>query len=262
MKNNYINLIMNNKIFTRIACAAFTIAAISTVSSCSLFQQANMPHFSGEGKCPVCGTVISKHPVEQKSSVDKEFLKEILSKDYSIKEYKFDEGPKRMVWKDDTITETQDNLIPHFKSTTVMGQKSIVPLKTIIDNTENDVFLYFTEDAQGYPKELRMRIQYYADDPLNYNKITFMIDGFDYDFVPVNIKRGKGDGIMIWEQSDDSMLTANKDLVYALSHCQYWAQCRLQGEDGMTHVKLITKEQIVAMKRTVQLYLLRGGSFK
>lgn len=252
---------MNNKFFTRIAGAAFTFAALTSATSCSLFQQTAMPHFSGEGKCPVCGTVISKHPVTQQSSVDKSFLQEILNKDYSIKEYKFDE-PKRMEWKDDTITETQDNLVPYFKSTKVSGEKSILPVKTIIDNTENDVFLYFTEDAQSQPLNLRLRIQYYADDPLNYVSMVFTIDGFDYKFIPTNIHRGKGEGIMIWENSDDELKVGDKDLVYALTHCQYWAQVKLHGDDGMTHVKLLTKDQLEAMKRTLQLYLLRGGSFK
>ena len=63
-------------------------------------------------------------------------------------------------------------------------------------------------------------------------------------------------------QSDDELKVADKDLVYALSHCQYWAQLKLHGDDGMNHVKLISKEQIEDFSRTVKLYLLRGGSFK
>ena len=252
---------MNNKFIIRSASTAFVFAVLTSVTSCSLLQQSNMPHFSGEGKCPMCGTVITKHPVQQQSTVDKSFLQELLNKDYSIKEYKFEE-PKRMEWKDDTITELQENLVPYFKTLTLKGEKSVLPRNVVVDNTENALFMYFTEDAQQQPMALRLRIQYYADDPLNYNSMVFTIDGFDYRFVPTNIKRGKGDGIMIWEQSDDELKTADKDLVYALSHCQYWAQVKLHGEDGMLHVKLLTKEQLEAMKRTVQLYLLRGGSFK
>lgn len=256
---------MNNKKITRIMGTAFTFAALASVSSCSLLQNGNnMPYFSGEGKCPVCGTVISKHPVaQQQSSVDKSFLQEILNKDYSIKEYDFSaDEPKRMVWQDDTINESQDNLVPFFRSTKILGSQSIIPVKAVVDNKVNDVFLYFTEDAQHQPIALRLRHQYYADDPLNYTDMVFTIDGFDYKFHPVNIKRGKGDGIMIWEQSDDELKVADKDLVYALAHCKYWAQIKLHGDDDMTHVKLLTKEQIDAFKRTLQLYLLRGGSFK
>lgn len=262
MENFISHLIMNNKFINRIAGVAFTFAALVGASSCSLLQGNNaMPHFSGEGKCPVCGTIVTKNPVAQQSTVDKSFLKELLDKDYSIKEYKFDE-PKRMTWQDDTITETQEELIGFFKSKVVSGYNSILPKNAVVDNTTNDIYLYFTEDGQGNPGALRLRVQYYADDPLNYNDMVFQIDGFEYKFRPVNIKRGKGDGIMIWEQSDDELKTADKDLVYALSHCQYWAQLKLHGDDGMNHVKLISKEQIEDFSRTVKLYLLRGGSFK
>ena len=250
---------MNNKFMARITGVAFTFAALTSATSCSLFQQNNMPHFSGEGKCPVCGTIISKHPVAQQSTVDKSFLQEILNKDYSIKEYDFE--PKRMVWVDDTITETQENLVPFFKAKVVEGYNSILPVNTIIDNTVNDIILYFTDGPDNVPSALRLRIQYYADDPLNYNDMVFTIDGFDYKFHPVNIKRGHGEDIMIWEQSDDVLKSADKDLVYALSHCQYWAQVKLHGSDGMNHVKLISKEQLLDFKRTVQLFLLRGGKF-
>lgn len=253
---------MNNKIIKTTTCVAFTFAALLSVSSCSLFKSnSNLPHFSGEGKCPVCGTIVTKHQANQQSTVDKTFLQELLNKDYSIREYKFDE-PKRMTWKDDTITTTQEELVHLFKSSNVNGSKSIVPVNTVFSNSVNDLFMYFTEDAQGVPTALRLCVQYYADDPLNYNEIIFTIDGFDYKFKPINIKRGKGEGIMIWEQSDDELRVGDKDLVYALSHCQYWAQAKLRGVDGMVHIKSITKEQLAYFRQTLELFLLRGGSFK
>ncbi|MBQ0069609.1 MAG: hypothetical protein KBT09_07640 [Bacteroidales bacterium] len=251
---------MNNKFMARIAGVAFTFAALTSATSCSMFQQNNLPHFSGEGKCPVCGTIISKHPATQQSTVDKSFLQEILNKDYSIKEYKFEE-PKRMEWKDDTITETQENLVPFFKTKTVRGFNSILPVSVVVDNTINDIFLYFVDGPDNVPGALRLRLQYYADDPLNYNDMVFTVDGFDYKFHPVNIQRGHGEGVMIWENSDDELKVADKDLVYALSHCQYWTQVKLHGDDNMVHVKQITKEQLADFKRTVQLFLLRGGKF-
>ncbi|MCQ2289260.1 MAG: hypothetical protein MJZ74_09205 [Muribaculaceae bacterium] len=108
---------------------------------------------------------------------------------------------------------------------------------------------------------MHLRLQYYADDPLNYNDMVFTIDGFDYKFHPTNIQRGKGDGVMIWEQSDDVLREADKDLVYALAHC-HWVRLKLHGADGMNHVKLIGEEQIKSFKETYQLFLLRNGSIK
>ena len=250
-----------NRFMSRIPLMAFTIAALTSATSCSLMQKNDATaHFSGEGKCPMCGTIFSNHHVQQTSTVDKSFLKEILAKDYSIKQYDFE--PKRMVWKDDSITTSQESLVPFFKSTNIRGNKSILPMQAMVtDHNNNDLYLYFTEDAKQQPLELRLRLQYYADDPLEYNHMVFQIDGFDYEFTPLNIARGQGEGINIWEQSDDPLRTTDKDLVYAMSHCEHWAQVKLNGADGMTHVKLISKDQIESFKRTVQLYLLRGGSF-
>ncbi len=250
---------MTRKILVRIIGTAFTFAALTTVSSCSLLQQNAMPHFSGEGKCPVCGTIVTKHPVAQTSTVDKSFLEEILNKDYSIKEYNFEVyEPKRMEWKDDTITELQENLLPFMKSNTILGNKCLMPSSASVNNSSNELYLYFTEDAQGNAQDLHLRLQYYADDPLNYNDMVFTIDGFEYKFHPVNIKRGKGDGIMIWEQSDDVVKVGDKDLVYALAHCN-WAQLKLHGADDMSHVKLISDDQLKTFKQTLELFLLRGG---
>ncbi len=259
----YISLIMKKKHLECMAGVAFTIVALLTVESCSSSQESNStPYFSGEGKCPVCGTVISKHPVAlQQSTADKSLMYGLLSKDYTIKEYTFDDGPHRMVWQDDSITEVPDNLVAYFKSTRVNDVKSMIPRGTTICNTDNDVFLYFTEDDYSNPQELRLRIQYYADDPLNYVSMDFAVDGFDYKFTPRSPKRGKGEGAMIWEVSDDEITKSDKDLVYALTHAQYYAKCKLRGADGLVHVKPISDEQLESMKRTLQLYLLKGGSF-
>lgn len=251
---------MNKKVPFYIACAAFTIAALMSVSSCSMQRQGNQPHFTGEGKCPVCGTYISKHQVEQQSTVDKAMLQELLKKDYSICEYDF--GPKRMVWKDDTVTETQERILPFFMLTDVGEYRGIVSTGVVISDIVNDVYIYFTQDANGIPTSMRLRIQYYADDPLNYNQIAFVVDGFDYPFTPTNIKCGDGEEGYVWQQSDDELHDKDKDLVYAISHCENWAELKLVGADGMEHIKPLTREKLDEFKRTLQLFLLRGGSLK
>ena len=65
---------------------------------------------------------------------------------------------------------------------------------------------------------------------------------------------------MIWENSDDPLTVADKDLVYALTHCE-WCKLIIIGKDGMQHVKMISDSQFADFKHTLELYRLKGGTF-
>ena len=190
---------------------------------------------------------------KEDNSVDS-LIQELLAKDYALVQYTPEER-KRLVWIDDTVTETPGELLQYFKS----NSGRVMPRDVTTDNTENGIYFYFNEGPDGTPDKLRLRVQYYADDPLRFEKLHFIIDGFDYYFTPTNIQRGKGKGIMIWENSDDALTTKDKDLVYALTHCE-WAQLKIIGADGMQHVKMISDSQFVDFYNTLQLYRLKGGT--
>lgn len=188
-------------------------------------------------------------------NVDKTLMNELLSKDYTKIENYLPEEPKRMVWVDDTIKEAEQDLVPYFSD----NNSRMMPKGVTMDDTHNAVYIYFDENSDGTPQPLRFRIQYYADDPLKYYEAIFNIDGFEYRFKPTNFKRGQIKK-MYWENSDDELTADDKDLVYALAHCQ-WAQLKLLGADAMNHVKTLTDEQIKDFYRTLQLYRLKGGTF-
>ena len=250
---------MKCKSFLRIAESSLTVVVLLTATGCSLLSNNNMPYFSGEGKCPLCGTVVTKHPVEvQTSTVDKSFLNELLNKDYSLKNY-LPEEPKPMVWVDDSINWTADEVTPDLNVSKGKDGVKYLPCKSIFDSSHNDVFFYYITDAVGKPGPLKMRLQYYADDPLNFKDMEFIIDGFEYKFHPTNVQRGKATGVMIWEASDDEIKAADKDLAYALSHCT-WARLKLIGASGINHVKVISEDQLKGFKRVMQMYLLQGGT--
>lgn len=256
---------MNNQ-NNRLSNLAIALAAgifVTSLSGCaSLFGNRNC-HCTHPGPCVCCSdstyqkkVVGVKQLPSKTSATDKAHLAELLNTDYSLKEY-LPEVPKRMVWIDDSVNTTESELLPNFS---VVG-KRVMPRDVTMDNTENAVYFYFNNAADGTPEPLRLRVQYYADDPLNYKKLLFNIDGFDYEFTPTNFQRGKGRGIMIWENSDDPLRAADKDLIYALSHCN-WCQMRLIGSDGMQHVKMISESQKADFLRTLQLYRLKGGKFE
>ena len=124
---------------------------------------------------------------------------------------------------------------------------------------QNAVFFYFTAPSAAAPDALRLRIQYYADDPLNFRQAVFTIDGFDYTYVPEETpRRGKVTARTYWECSDQPLTRAHRDLVYALTHAR-WVRLKLIGADGVNHVKLLTSDQLRALADALNLYRLLGG---
>jgi len=180
----------------------------------------------------------------------KEDLYRLLNKDYSIKHYDIPSSPQPMTWRDEPVTSLESDLLPHFARS---GHR-YTPAGTTMKRTDNQCYFYFDE---GGP--LHLRVQYYADDPLNYDRMVFTIDGFDYDFTTMARPQRGRDGRMYWEITDDQLTTANRDLVYALSHAS-WIRLKLLGANGINHVKLLTERQVDDFARAWDLYRLYGGN--
>ncbi len=192
-----------------------------------------------------------------KSTADKSALNALLNKDYSLVQY-VPAAPVRMVWRDEAVTESENELLMQLNKERVQaGVVRYLPKGVTMSKTENAFFAYFiTDGARVEP--LRLRVQYYADDPLQFNDILFTIDGFEYRYRAVSPQRGKGTGRMIWELSDQEVSASEKDLLYALSHA-HWVKMYLVGSDGTKHVKLLTETQIRDFYLVLQLYRLLGG---
>jgi len=190
-----------------------------------------------------------------KTAADKAELERLLSKDYSIHEVEAI-GARRMTWQDDPIDATREELMPHF----VVIDGEYLPVGIDKDSKRANAVYFYFDISDGVLQPLHLRVQYYADDPLNYDQLIFTIDGHDYTFFPENLQRGKLSDEMYWENSDDPLHTQDKDLVYALAH-SHWVLFKLQGTDGIKHVFLLDDEQRSAFARTLALYRLIGGTF-
>ncbi|MBR7012778.1 MAG: hypothetical protein IKI10_07790 [Muribaculaceae bacterium] len=186
-----------------------------------------------------------------KTATEQAALDELLNTDYSIKEYGM--GIRRMVWHDEPVTATIEQLLPYI--TTDGGE--CLSKYVNREKTSNEAYFVFTfQDSVVGP--LRLCVQYCADDPLNYDELTFNIDGFDYMLYPSDPQRGKLDGNLYWEMSDDELRTAHKDLVYALAH-SHWVILKLKGESGISHVKMLSDGQRDDFAHIWALYRLLGG---
>lgn len=239
-----------------IAQCVIILAALGLTSCASMFRNSQC-HCTHEGQCGVGQVVVAHEPVHRDSAADDSLLEALLDlSKYELKNM-LPEAPKPMVWLDDSIPESNDELMTRVKT----GNSRIMPKDVTMDNTENAIYLYYTVDANGNPDPLHLRIQYYADDPLQYYEVVFLIDGFEYRFKPENIHRGKGTGRMIWENSDDVVKTTDKDLIYALSHC-HWAEMTLLAANHINHKKELTEDQIEDFYHVLQLYRKAGGVIK
>lgn len=159
----------------------------------------------------------------------------------------------RLMWRDEPVTATRDQLMPFM---TIDGSE--VRSKYVsIDNTSNEVYFAF-DMPDSVPGPLRLCVRYSADAPFGFDQLTFNIDGYDYAFYPANIERGKLEGDRYWECSDDELHEVHRDLAYALAHGK-WIMLKMSGSNGVSRVKVLTDGQRDDFSNTLALYRLLGG---
>ena len=196
---------------------------------------------------------------KQESSLDKSLLNQLLSADYSLVEYKAEE-PKPFVWIDDPISTQTDTLERMVVRRTFEGKQRVMPSNVTMRQNDNAIYFYFDE-ADSIVSKLHMRVQYYADDPLEYHKLDFFIDGFHYFFEPSVTQRGREGSKMYWELSDDPLNASHKDLIYALSHGKHCV-AKFIGERGMNHVKTLSATELKEFNAILELYRAKGGTIE
>jgi len=193
------------------------------------------------------------HPTT-KSSEEQAQVDALLATDYSLSEY----GYRRMKWQDMPVTRTVDELLPLF---TVTDQGEYVSRYISRELTSNEVYFAFDmPQGDSVPGPLRLCVQYCADDPLDFDQLVFVIDGYDYLFYPGEHDHGSLPGDLYWERSDDVLGKPYKDLVYALAHSN-WVAMKLVSIHGINHVKMLTDVQRSDFAAALDLYRLLGGKF-
>ncbi len=122
---------------------------------------------------------------------------------------------------------------------------------------QNGIYLYFKVDNTGI-KNLRFRVQYFADDWLFFQKVRFSLDSAAYEYIPVRTETDNGEGY-IWEWFDESLNFSDKNLIYALANAKS-AKMKFIGRQYYG-IRTISKQQIVDIKRTLELYKAMGGVY-
>lgn len=121
----------------------------------------------------------------------------------------------------------------------------------------NGIYCYFqVRDGQAY--NFRFTIQYYADDWIFFKKCLFSIDGKAFEFIPSDINTDNGDGY-IWEWFDESISGSDVQTIEALSNAKT-AKIKFVGREYYD-IKTLSKDQILNIKRSLELYKAMGGMF-
>lgn len=120
----------------------------------------------------------------------------------------------------------------------------------------NWVYLYFSE-VQGRVGNLRMKIQYTADEWLFIRKYIFSVDGSPIEMLPDEVKRDNGNG-MIWEWCDQGITDFEAILVERLENANT-VKIKLEG-DNYYKVRTLSKKELLDIQRTIKLYKAKGGT--
>lgn len=189
-----------------------------------------------------------------RAAKEKAHLDSLLAINYTVPKYEYSQ---RMRWKDDSIAENMEELLPFFNRTRKPEGVQYLPTDVNMVDDQNALYFYFNV-KNSRPGALRLRAQYYADDPLGITKVEFTIDGYNYYFTPSATQEGNDGRRMFWENFDDQLSSSDKDLIYALAHST-WVRVTYLGSRGVNHVKMLSKGQIKDFYRTLTLYRSMGG---
>lgn len=119
----------------------------------------------------------------------------------------------------------------------------------------NGLYAYF-QTVGSKASNFRFSVQYYADEWLFFHTIQFSIDGKAYEYTPARVETDNNGG-HIWEWFDETVSGSDKPVIEALANAKS-AKMKLIGRQYYK-VKPITNEQIIGLKRTLELYKALGG---
>ncbi len=165
-----------------------------------------------------------------------------------------DDGAHRLMWRDEPVMATVDQLMPYFA---VTGEGECRSKYVLADSTSTEIYFAFDVN-DSLPGPLRLCVRYCADSKVDFDQITFTIDGYDYFFYPFDPQSWRLSGGKYLASCYEVLKAGYKDLVYALAHGR-WVMLKLQGTGGVSRVKVLTDGQREDFRHTLDLYQLLGG---
>lgn len=136
------------------------------------------------------------------------------------------------------------------------GKVWIMPKSAPSYINRNAAYIYFQMN-DGLPSNPRFKFSYCDDDWLFITKLSFLIDGKAYDFLPDEVERDNEDG-MIWEWFDQQINYSNHELFDALKTAKK-VKIKVHGNKYFD-IRTLTPNQLINIKRSLEYFEALGGS--
>lgn len=146
---------------------------------------------------------------------------------------------------------TQEQLLASFNPKRRVGFTLYKPKSAPSIVERNSVYLYFEVPTGGKPGPMQIRVQYYADDRLDTQKVEFQINGEKYVLTPSHLDTRK-EGKYVSEWFDMTLDGDNEALVEAMGFANY-VRVKFIGK-SVSHIKDLTRDQVADLRRA---YFLR-----
>ena len=157
--------------------------------------------------------LIQKHPSSQEANLAKTLLEKINSEIRRIEKEQRMAEEKAKRDKELEIASATKNMFKKYNefTQTYWYQDASSPRYV----NRNGFYLEFGRSKTGVLTDLYLNIQYYADDWLFIEYMSFTIDGTPYKFFPSKVERDN-DGGKIWEWTRTSLTTETYAIVSAI----------------------------------------------
>lgn len=117
---------------------------------------------------------------------------------------------------------------------------------------QNDIYCYFAI-RDGKPENLRLKIQYAADDWLFIKKYIFLIDGKSYPYTPRKVERDNN--TRIWEWSDENIEESLELLTVITAAMMDAKEIKIRFEGRQYHKdKTLTPKQIKQITEPLEYF--------
>jgi len=198
--------------------------------------------------------LIIKHPTSQEASLAKPLLEKINFEIHRIENEQRLAEEKSKREKELEIAKATKNMFKKYNEFSQIYWYQDASSPRYVNR--NGFFLEFGKSKTGLLTDLYLNIQYYAEDWLFIEFMSFTVDGTPYKFFPTKVERDN-DGGKIWEWTRTPLSSETYSIVLAIINSKS-SKIRFNGSQYYDD-RVITSTEKKALKNVLLAYEALGG---